>query len=172
MGLEQPGVVGNIPVRRRGMELDEVYGPSQPKPFRAGRCVTAINQSPILSQTKTMWHLSTGVKGSLRSLVCPGSCRSLWGGCTGGRGLCTGLVTALCLQQVCPRYCCKSHSPGTCRDTSGVELGQGVLQGPVSFGAKLDLLLEELSRFVSALGGMTWLGLGRREGKASEGNQC
>lgn len=62
-------------------------------------------------------------------------------------------------------------SPGTCRNTSGVELGQGVSPGHGSFGHKLNLLLEELSRFVSALEGTTQLGLGGREGKASEGNQ-
>lgn len=35
MGLEQPRAVGDILVPGKGMELDELYGPSQPKPFRA-----------------------------------------------------------------------------------------------------------------------------------------
>uniref|UniRef100_A0A8C9N313 Nucleoside diphosphate kinase n=1 Tax=Serinus canaria TaxID=9135 RepID=A0A8C9N313_SERCA len=50
--------------------------------------------------------------------------------------------------------------------------GTGHLTGTCEFGPKLDLLLEEMSRFVSALEGTAQFGLGRREGKASEGNQC
>lgn len=43
MGPEQPGVVGDIRVHGRDVELDELYGPSQPKPFRADGCGTSVS---------------------------------------------------------------------------------------------------------------------------------
>ena len=32
-GFEQPGLVEGVPAHGRGLELDDLYGPFQPKPF-------------------------------------------------------------------------------------------------------------------------------------------
>ena len=34
-GFEQPGLVGGVPAYSRGLELDDLEGPLQPKPFYA-----------------------------------------------------------------------------------------------------------------------------------------
>lgn len=118
-------------------------------------CITAINPSP--SQTETTWHLRTAVRGGLRSLLFPGSCRSLWAGCAGEHGCVHGA----------------GHSWVSAAGPAQAELvrcgaGPGPLREWVSFGPELDLLLEELSRLFGTGGDdVAWPGKkGRHRGRS------
>jgi len=57
-GFEQPGVVEDVPARGRGLELDDLKGPFQPKPFYDSLGANALNVS-LLPPAPSCIYLSS-----------------------------------------------------------------------------------------------------------------
>ena len=60
-GFEKPGLEGGVPAYSRGLELGDLKGPSQPKPFYDSLTWTDYNTSAVgfqfLNMNKTIWLL-------------------------------------------------------------------------------------------------------------------
>ena len=56
-GFEQPGLVGGAPAYSRGLELDGLKGPFQPKPFYDSVIKDNRLENPVHSQARHLYAM-------------------------------------------------------------------------------------------------------------------
>lgn len=75
--LEQPGLVAAVPAPGRGLELDGLYSPLQPKPFYHFMISTILSFICLNPKVKILWNLEILVKSESTDVVCTQGKREL-----------------------------------------------------------------------------------------------